>query len=192
MWSCLSSAPPISLSLRSFCSPFTSSPGVFLLFFFFFFVQRLWNVPEWMDCGEWRHEWPADIISVFAVRKSERLTSSTLKKQNINVYLTTILTAGVSNCFFFHLLFHCFPCYPARGKKNNNKGVQDEVDRSGWEESSWLIARSPFLIWSRRAVIVMKHRWRRAKKSEDYTAWAIHGTIHPFIALGFPHSQSRK
>lgn len=44
------------------------------------------------------------------------------------------------------------------------------------------------LIWSRKAAIVMKHQWR----DEDYTAWAIHGTIHPFIALGFPHCQSRK
>lgn len=44
------------------------------------------------------------------------------------------------------------------------------------------------LIWSRKTVIVMKHQWKWAKKG----VWAIHGTIHPFIALGFPHSVSRK
>lgn len=48
------------------------------------------------------------------------------------------------------------------------------------------------LIWSGEAVIVMKYQWRWARKGEDYTAWAIHGTIHPFIALGFPHSGFRK
>lgn len=48
------------------------------------------------------------------------------------------------------------------------------------------------LIWSCKAAIVIKHQRRWARKGEDYTVWAIHGTIHPFIALGFPHSRSRK
>lgn len=60
---------------------------------------------------------------------------------------------------------------------------QDKVDRPGLGgivTSNCHIVR---LIWSYKAVIVMKHRWRWAREGEDYTAWAIHCTIHPFIAL---------
>lgn len=43
------------------------------------------------------------------------------------------------------------------------------------------------LIWSCMVVIVMKHHWRQAR--ERWRLHSMNGTIHPFIALGFPHSR---
>lgn len=71
------------------------------------------------------------------------------------------------------------------------KAGWDTADCSHWGKLLCFIALF-CLIRSCKAVIVMKNQWGWASEGEDYTAWAIHGTIHPFIALGFPHTQSRK
>lgn len=119
------------------------------------------------------------------------MASCTVQKPLPNVF--QISEGYMCNCFFLLFALPLSSLLPSMWKERERER-QEEVDHSGWGELSHLIATlsSALSDLESNDLAVMKHQWRRARKGEDYTAWAIHGTIHPFIALGFPHSQSRK
>lgn len=135
-------------------------------------MNRLWNVSDWTVLRR---------IKAWMTAPLDPMLTKSLLKPLRNVTHAKILTGCMCNCFSFSFA----PPLSAQHVKIKREKWCRSLRLGGIVMSNCHIV---CLIWSRKAAIVMKHQWRRARKGEDYTAWAIHGTIHPFIALGFPHS----